>query len=111
MIVGDSSVGDSSVGDHGAGGYPALPASDDPIAVVVAFIAVRPGLSEHMLGEHARDQSGYCRRCRNHLRPERWPCFDARMALLARDYIKKRRATEIDHANSAETNARESDRS
>ncbi|MGH3611732.1 MAG: hypothetical protein ACRDRK_03770 [Pseudonocardia sp.] len=78
------------------GGFPPLPAGDDPIAVVVAFIVVRPGLIENMLREHARDDSGQCRRCRFHLRPERWPCFDARMALTARDFVKRAREHEQD---------------
>lgn len=64
----------------------------DPVAEVVVFISARPDVIETILREHVVVGSGYCDRCRFHLRPERWPCFDARMALLARDYLTKRRA-------------------
>ncbi len=56
----------------------------DAISYAVEFVGAHPGMSDRILLEHAREDSGHCRRCRYNLRPERWPCTTARIALLAR---------------------------
>jgi len=60
----------------------------DPIMAAVAFMIARPGSADRVLRNHARNDSGHCRRCRYQLRPQRWPCTVAGIALLAREALE-----------------------
>jgi hypothetical protein len=58
-----------------------LPEGDDPIAVAVAFVAGQNDGPGKILRLHARDADAYCSACR--VRPVRWPCPAAAIALRA----------------------------
>jgi hypothetical protein len=58
-----------------------MPEGDDPIAVAVAFVARQEDGPGKILRVHARDTDAYCAACR--VRPVRWPCAAAAIALRA----------------------------
>ena len=62
------------------------PGGDDPIAVAIAFVAEQYDGAGKILRLHARDLDAYCSACR--VRPVRWPCPAAAIALLALEMTK-----------------------
>jgi predicted nucleic acid-binding Zn ribbon protein len=59
---------------------------NDPITVAVAFVAGQIDGPGKILQLHARCSDGYCSTCR--VRPVRWPCPAAAIALLALEMTK-----------------------
>lgn len=59
---------------------------NDPIKVAIAFVAGQNDGPEKILRLHARGPDAYCSTCR--VRPVRWPCPVAAIALLALEMAK-----------------------
>jgi hypothetical protein len=71
---------------------PPLPGGNNPIAVAVAFMAAQDGGPERVLRAHVPNRRGGCRCCSVRLRPVRWPCAPAVIALTAQQNATRTRA-------------------
>lgn len=62
-----------------------LPSGTNPIEVAAAFVAAQDGGPDRILSAHVPNERGGCRSCSVPLRPVRWPCAPAAIALAAQD--------------------------
>jgi hypothetical protein len=77
---------------------------NDPITVAVAFVAGQNDGPGKILRLHARGPDGYCSTCR--VRPVRWPCPVAAIALLALNMTKADRDSNTPTVDSPQDHGR-----